>query len=815
MPQLLTINAPLTINGLQVTIEAAATFAPVVRFHPKEQYFPCSIEFLLANSTLVVGSTETPNPTFDDLYAARHASDADNAHLRIARSGRPGMPPQNNVIPAPMYVAPQVAADRSFVDFTYYFLSAFNGPQAVFVHLKNAVPLKSFNCAIEQFAFHQGDVESITVRVTPDFSKVIHVGMAAHGDYTYYLPDELAFESTTHPLVSCAVFSHASYNSLDASRFIDPSNHTEYKVLLDVEDIGWQGISVGQLEFMDDISWGDVVWRPFSEAGGVTAPNGQLVFVGFDGSIDHPINGQTWASFRGDLGERRSNKYIDVIPIREDLSIVQETAFKTGEMLGEALDKIPIEYMSGNGPDGFGKRLDRMMLANPVDLAEQTVMVGSRLSPMFVLGVDSANPTGDVTLRPLEFGVPPAFYHHWTQVTYGHDTSPIVLINDGSQMAAGVLAGSGVGTVISQFPANYIGVGQKWSIVNTEFSSGPIGLQAIYNQKLSIGAHTPDFWGPPVVLDQGASSTDRSAQWGIVPIVPGKSMLALIAMYRSSHDNTLWWSAFDPVGENWMPDAPIGGGMSAASGAALAALSGQLVAVFRGTDSQLWWSAYNANGRQWQQNQPFGQGMRTSAAPALAVLNDTLYCVHCGVNDDGLWWSAFDTNTNTWVKDRELGHGIATPSGAALAVVNGVLYCVHRGNDNGLWWTTFDPATSTWTPDRSFGPGEKTSAAPALAVLDGTLYCVCRGMDQQLWWTTYNPEQPWWHASQWFGPGIATSAGPSLTAFNGCLYCAYKDAGGQNLWWAMFDPALGTWSNSTRFTFDIRSQDAPAILNVV
>jgi hypothetical protein len=48
MPQLLTVNAPITINGLQVTIEAAAKFAPVVRFHPKEQYFPCSIEFLLS-----------------------------------------------------------------------------------------------------------------------------------------------------------------------------------------------------------------------------------------------------------------------------------------------------------------------------------------------------------------------------------------------------------------------------------------------------------------------------------------------------------------------------------------------------------------------------------------------------------------------------------------------------------------------------------------------------------------------------------------------------------------------------------------------
>ena len=64
-------------------------------------------------------------------------------------------------------------------------------------------------------------------------------------------------------------------------------------------------------------------------------------------------------------------------------------------------DRIPEEYKSGNGPDGFGKRLDRMMIANPVDLVKKNVHGLSRLSPVFVLGVDPSNPTGDVTLQPL------------------------------------------------------------------------------------------------------------------------------------------------------------------------------------------------------------------------------------------------------------------------------------------------------------------------------------------------------------------------------------------------------------------------------
>lgn len=812
MARLLTINEPLTINGLQVTIEDAAKFAPVVRFHAKEQYFPCSIEFLLAGSTLVVGTNETLQPTFDDLYAARNASDA---HLRIDPSVWHGMAPRNNLIPAPMYVAPQVASDKSFVDFTYYFLSAFNGPQTVWVNVAGDIPLDSFDCAIEQFAFHQGDVESITVRVTPDFSKVIHVGMAAHGHYhTYYLPDELAFVTGTHPLVNCAVFSHASYNSLDSSRFIHPSDRTEYKVLTDVFDLEWMGLNAGRLNFMDDISWGNVTWQPFSVNGEQTAPNGQLVFIGFDGSIDNPINGQTWASFQGDLGQSRTYHYTDVIPIRESLNDAQKLAFTVGGPLAEYINAIPEELKVGNGPDGFGKRPDRMMIAAPVDLEQQSVIVASRLSPVFALGVDPDNPTGDVTLQPLTLGVPPAFYHHWTQVSYGRDTSPIVLINNGSGMAAGVIAGSGVGTNIGQVPANHLGVGAKWGVVSGSSGSAPVGLQSVYNRELFIDAHTPNFWGPPVSLEKESGERGRDAQWGLVPIVPGRSMLALVSMYRSSHDDTLWWSAFDPVSLTWMPDAPIGQGMSAASGPGLAMLSGQIFAAYRGTDSQLWWTAYDGDNRQWMKNLPFGQGMTTSATPALAVLGGTLYCVHRGFNDEGLWWSTFDVPSGTWTKNRAFGQGMSAQSGPALAVLNGVLYCVHRGNDNGVWWTTFDPATGTWAKDRSFGGGAKTQGV-ALAVLDETLYCAYRGMDQNLYWTVFVPSLSAWKPSRAFGPHLSSSAAPSLAVCGDWLYCVYKAEDGQHLWWTRFSHATDAWSDTSQFNFDIRTQDVPAVISVV
>ena len=296
-----------------------------------------------------------------------------------------------------------------------------------------------------------------------------------------------------------------------------------------------------------------------------------------------------------------------------------------------------------------------MMMASPVDLVKQIVVVGSRLSPMFVLAVDPANPTGNVTLQPLEFGVPPAFYHHWTQVSYTKGSSPVVLINDGTQMAAGVATGSGAGTAIGQVPLDHLGGGTKWRVFGSGFGSIPIALQSTFNNLLFIGAQTPDFWGPAAVLEQEWSQIGRNAQWGILPIIPGKSMLALIAMYRSSHDDSLWWSAFDPLSRNWMPDAPIGSGMSASSGPALASLSGQIVAVFRGTDNQLWWSAYNANGRQWQLNEP-----------SLAAYNGDLYCTYKGTGSQHLWWTMFDPTVGTWASSHQFNFDIRSQDAPAV-----------------------------------------------------------------------------------------------------------------------------------------------------
>src|SRR5690606_24922691 len=176
----------------------------------------------------------------------------------------------------------------------------------------------------------------------------------------------------------------------------------------------------------------------------------------------------------------------DVIAIRAPLSTAQKLAFQAGGALAEAIHQIPEEDEIGNGPDGFGKRLDRMVVGSPVDLKTEVVLVVSRLSPVFALGVDPSNPTGPVTLAQLTLGEPPAFYHHWTLQSYSPNGASIVLVNGGTKMAAGVKPGSGPGTTVEQVALDSLNGGTKWKVFGPLSTQVPVALQCSYNKNLFI-----------------------------------------------------------------------------------------------------------------------------------------------------------------------------------------------------------------------------------------------------------------------------------------------------------------------------------------
>lgn len=203
----------LIINNQLISLETLARFSPIVFFHPEEKYFPCSIESILRNSTLIDEDNEIilEKPSEEDLL--HHSQD--NSRLSINPLIFQGDAlrefwqenKQHKAIEAPMYVSVQVPDDFSYIDIHYIFLFAYNGPQSAVVRL----PFQAYDVSLPHFAEHEGDIESVSVRVSGDFNTIIQVRMEAHGYSTYYEPNDLDFKDQ-HVLVRSALNSHASYN---------------------------------------------------------------------------------------------------------------------------------------------------------------------------------------------------------------------------------------------------------------------------------------------------------------------------------------------------------------------------------------------------------------------------------------------------------------------------------------------------------------------------------------------------------------------------------------------------------------------------
>ena len=58
-----------------------------------------------------------------------------------------------------------------YIDLEYFFLFTYNGPQTARVR----IPAASFRRTLPSFAEHEGDIEGVRMRVTPDCKTIIHM----------------------------------------------------------------------------------------------------------------------------------------------------------------------------------------------------------------------------------------------------------------------------------------------------------------------------------------------------------------------------------------------------------------------------------------------------------------------------------------------------------------------------------------------------------------------------------------------------------------------------------------------------------------
>ncbi|RPJ74678.1 MAG: DUF946 domain-containing protein, partial [Alphaproteobacteria bacterium] len=285
----------VTINHPTITMDQVLKFAPTVYLCNAEPYIPCSIEYILRNSMLCDeddSGFQIKSPSQKDLlqYYQEHyylLIDPKCYDQNCSCYENPGLDD------AIMYVAVQIPYNKQYVDLKYIFLFAFNGAQTATILPPVA---DDFDCALASYAEHQGDIEGITVRVTPDFQQILNVVYEAHGNPTSFNACDIDYEHETHPKVFCAYNSHATYNSQGVTGLKD--------VIL--EDYSHLDLGV---KFVDVISSIGSIWRPFDyDQSGQAVSNGHLVFVGLD-EHDQPINDQYWAKFKGKIGTTKKNSF--------------------------------------------------------------------------------------------------------------------------------------------------------------------------------------------------------------------------------------------------------------------------------------------------------------------------------------------------------------------------------------------------------------------------------------------------------------------------------------------------------------------------
>jgi hypothetical protein len=303
-----------------------ADYCPLFRFHGFEKNFPCSIEHLLANSTLKTNK-DIHNPTTADL--AEHCGD--KVYVDVAASQFPGEPLVNGTVTAPLYAAVQTTPE-GLIEISYLVLYAYKNGQTVAFRAPSPKPpfetTTVFSAILHSYGEHQGDLERVGVRLIPgpDGLELFQVSFDAFGQDRWFSKNQCFMEGT-HPLVHVALSGHSHHNR----RVLEES--------LEVDK------SVGSAWFISALDDGGPVWRPW-----ITS---RLIRLGLDDRGD-PINGNRWAKFGGRLGKRdthslRSATYLEGTGLNDiNWATVVAADFLNSGHHGQITDDMRI----GDGPRG-------------------------------------------------------------------------------------------------------------------------------------------------------------------------------------------------------------------------------------------------------------------------------------------------------------------------------------------------------------------------------------------------------------------------------------------------------------------------------
>lgn len=173
--------------------------APILHFHTREKYFPCSLEWLLQHSWLrhsrLPLAWERPDCQALVCYRQAEYSLDFFPYLEIDAGARGGQ----RLGQSPLYYL--VQEWDNCLEVVYLVLYAFQGGQTA--------RLAGRDCLLNDLGQHEGDLEWTTVVLHKESAEVLAVGFSAHGRTLYYPPGRCQWQHG-RPLVWVSLNGHAT-----------------------------------------------------------------------------------------------------------------------------------------------------------------------------------------------------------------------------------------------------------------------------------------------------------------------------------------------------------------------------------------------------------------------------------------------------------------------------------------------------------------------------------------------------------------------------------------------------------------------------
>ncbi|HET8638439.1 MAG TPA: Vps62-related protein [Acidobacteriaceae bacterium] len=627
----------------QWLIETMRRNAPILIFHPGEQYYTYNVEDYLAAVDLRDAKSgriiATPPLTSSNLPSGQASS---QTYLSIPNSAEHLKRGDLSKTKIYVHALGWTHNGRSGFDFQYFFFYPYNGTGALIIRLAG---LDSGDIGIPAGA-HQGDWESIIVRTDTE-GNVIGIYCNQHSDGTWYLPGDVQW-SDGHPHIYVARSGHPSYVGI--GHFPTPKG--DFTISIAGYDFGVQ---------LDNVT-----------ANGerlATAEIAELVATSFipNASVTPPW----WLDYLGRYGR--------VVFTKQDIENVEDTLTK---VFGTV---IPVKAAARSIAEAVAEKVIGILQDISPDGPEPPKAKGwwDTTTPNGPWWSSTYRWSGDVRISSLPGHLSPRSNYGPSLAVYGKS---LYMVYKGEHSDT-LYSAWFDGTAWSGNQPITISSGNPESNYTPGLAAYRKLLYMVYK-----GAHSNTLYSAwfddtgwhgnrPITMANGNPESNYS------PALAEYNGL-LYMIYKGAHSNTLYSAWFDGVAWHGNKPISVSGSETPESNytPALAVYGGRLYMIYKGAHSNTLYFAW-FDGQAWHGNTPIRTPMGTPESnrePWAAVADGHLMVIYKGKGSTNLYWTAYDANGNWWGNSR-IGQvsSIRPRSGqtGGAAAFNGGLVTVYKADN--------------------------------------------------------------------------------------------------------------------------------------